>query len=236
MPCFNEADGITDFLNDICENLDGLVDYLVAVDDLSTDTTALKIKNYKMKTTKIELVSNLTNLGHGPSFLVAISKALSLNPNIVITVDGDGQFQASEIRDKLIYFINHDLDVLECARWGRSDPVFRKFVTYFLRFFIFIRVGQRPMDSNTPLRIYRAPALVYLMQKIPKNSLVPNLRISALTRRSDLKYSQVRVKSLERRGVTAAGSTWMAKRDWLPSKRFVQFCRRAILEILRFPI
>lgn len=159
MPCFNEADGITDFLNDIYGHLDGLLDCIVVVDDCSSDGTAQQIINYEIKQTKLKLVSNKSNLGHGPSFVAAIRTALSFDPNVVITVDGDGQFQASEIKDKLIYFTNSDLDVLECVRSDRNDPIFRKFVTYLLRFFIYIKVGKRPMDSNTPLEFIRHPHL-----------------------------------------------------------------------------
>ena len=236
MPCYNESDGITDFLNDIYENLDDFLDYVVVVNDCSTDSTVQVIEDYGFLKAKLKLTSNILNLGHGPSFLNAINQSLDLAPDIVITVDGDGQFRAKDIKDKLVYFNNSDFDVLECARLGRSDPKFRKFVTYMLRLFIFIRVRKRPLDSNTPLRIYRAEALKYLVREIPQDSLVPNLRISALTRRSGLKYSQISVASLQRRGVTAVGSTWRAKRDWLPSKRFIQFCQCALVELWRFPV
>ena len=236
MPCYNEADGITDFLNDIYENLDEFLDHIVVVNDSSTDSTVKVIQDFGRLNSKLEITSNVSNLGHGPSFLNAISKSLDLSPDVVITVDGDGQFQAGDIRDKLIHFCKSELDILECARLNRSDPVFRKFVTYMLRLFIFMRVGERPIDSNTPLRIYRAEALKFLVRGIPQDSLIPNLRISALTRRSRFVYSQVFVNSRQRRGVSAAGSTWRAKRDWLPSKRFIQFCRRALIELLRVPI
>jgi glycosyltransferase involved in cell wall biosynthesis len=236
MPCYNEADGITEFLDDIFANLGDVLDFIVIVNDCSTDSTVDTITKYELLKNKIVLSSNLENSGHGPTFVSSINQALALAPDIVITIDGDGQFMASEIREKLADFRKGDLDILECVRSNRKDPMFRKFVTYILRLFIFIRVRNRPMDSNTPLRIYRAEALQYFVRRIPQGSLIPNLRISALTRRSGFRYSQTSVESLQRRGVSAAGSTWKAKRDWLPSKRFIQFCKSALLELWRFPI
>jgi dolichol-phosphate mannosyltransferase len=236
MPCYNEADGITDFLNDIHKNLSDCLDYVVVVNDCSTDSTVQLILDYGFMKSKLKLSSNAVNVGHGPSFLNAINQSLELSPDIVITVDGDGQFRAKDIKERLMYFRNSDLDVLECARSGRSDPMFRKLVTYMLRIFIFIQVKNRPMDSNTPLRIYKAGALKNLVQEIPRDSLIPNLRISALTRRIGLEYSQISIESLQRRGITTSGSTWKAKRHWLPSKRFIQFCRSALVELWRFPV
>jgi len=236
MPCFNEADGIIDFLDDIHKNLGDLLEHIVVVNDCSTDSTVETILNYEFMRAQIKLTSNAENIGHGPSFLNAINQSLEFAPEIVITVDGDGQFRAEDIRRQLLHFRTTNLDVLECVRQGRTDPMFRKLVTFILRYFILICVGKRPMDANTPLRIFRADALTYLVRDIPEGSLIPNLRISALTRRSRFKYAQIRVDSLSRRGTTTLGSSWGTKRVWLPSKRFIQFCQDALVELWHFPI
>lgn len=236
MPCYNEADGITDFLNDIYENLSGSLDYVVVVNDCSTDSTVQTILDFEFMKSKLKISSNSINVGHGPSFLNAINRSLELRPDIVITVDGDGQFRAKDIKEKLMYFRDSNLDVLECARSGRSDPIFRKLVTFLLRLFIFMKVRKKPLDANTPLRIYKADTLKSIVQEIPQDSLIPNLRISALTRRNNLEYAQISIESLQRRGITASGSTWKAKRDWLPSKRFIKFCQSALVELWRFPV
>ena len=167
---------------------------------------------------------------------MAIKYALSFNPDVIITVDGDGQFNSPEIKEKLMSFKDSNGDVLEGVRTHRTDPLFRKVVTNLLRILVWSRVHVLPLDSNTPLRIYRAPVLKSLLQQIPQHSLIPNLRISALTRRNRLNYIQQTVRSQPRRGLSASGSTWKAKREWIPSKRFLLFCKNALVELWHFPI
>jgi dolichol-phosphate mannosyltransferase len=236
MPVYNEADGISEFLDEIITNLGDLIDYIVVVNDFSTDSTLQVLDSYSRNVQKLKVYSNISNLGHGPTFLNAINHAFSLDSTIIVTVDGDGQFESREIKERILQFKDSDLDLLECARASRTDPFFRKIVTSLLRFLVWARVGKLPLDANTPLRIYKAHVLFELIQEIPLNSLIPNLRISSLTRRRKYKYEQRWVVSLQRRGLTASGTTWEAKREWLPSKRFINFCRSAILELLRYPL
>lgn len=236
MPAYNEADGIVEFLEDIEEFLTVDLDYVVIVNDQSTDLTKLTIETYQGLGGKIVLVTNERNQGHGPSFINAIYTALSFNPDIVITVDGDGQFRAADIKEHLIYFQRAGLDVLECVRTERTDPLFRKVITFSLRLFIYARTGSKPLDSNTPLRIYESSVLRDLASQLPANTLLPNLRFSALIRRAEISFEQRRIKSRQRRGISAGGSTWKAKREWLPSRRFILFCRSAVLELWRYPV
>jgi dolichol-phosphate mannosyltransferase len=236
MPAYNEADGIIEFLDDIYENLSSYIDFIVIVDDFSTDSTSKKIVGYSKLSHKIKLYANDRNLGHGPTFVKAINHALLFDPEIIITVDGDGQFRASDIAEKLEKFKTVNFEILECCRINRSDPFFRKLVTFCLKLFVFVRVGRFPRDSNTPLRIYRTQALKGMVGQIPVGSLIPNIRFSALARRSGLKFAVAPIESIPRRGMSVVGSSWKSKKAWLPSSRFIIFCKNAIIEIWRFPI
>ncbi len=236
MPAYNEADGIVEFLEEIEEFLAVHLDYVVIVNDHSTDSTKSTIETYQGLVGKIVLVTNERNLGHGPSFINAIRVALSFNPDIIITVDGDGQFRAVDIKAQLIHFQRVGLDVLECVRTERTDPLFRKLITFSLRILIYARTGILPLDSNTPLRIYDSNILRDLVSRLPDKTLLPNLRFSALIRRADFSFEQRRIKSRQRRGKSAGGSTWKAKREWLPSRRFIHFCRSAVVELWRYPV
>ena len=48
MPVFNEADGIDEFLPELCENLEKYVDEIIILDDYSTDTTVEQIEKFKI--------------------------------------------------------------------------------------------------------------------------------------------------------------------------------------------
>jgi glycosyltransferase involved in cell wall biosynthesis len=236
MPCFNEADGIEEFIDEIEINLGSLLNRIVIVNDFSTDSTSKVLNMLQVRNSKISVLNNASNLGHGPSFVNAIKHTLSFTPDIVITVDGDGQFDSREMLAKLKEFMESDTEILECARVSRKDPLFRKFVTYSLRILIFCRTKKMPQDANTPLRIYRADILQNLISQIPHDSLVPNLRFSALSRKGKFKLVERNVHSLVRRGNSPTGSTWKAKNVHVPSKRFIKFCTRAIREVWVNPI
>lgn len=66
MPCYNDADHISDSINSIMsqtyENWE-----LIIVDDFSTDNSKKIIRNYMNKESRIKLIESNSNIGPGPS-------------------------------------------------------------------------------------------------------------------------------------------------------------------------
>jgi len=234
MPCFNEAEGISDFAQDICSALDDRLDQLIIVDDCSTDDTSAVLKRLSDGNPKIVHQRNPLNLGHGPSTLVGIQKALATDSKFVITIDGDGQFLATEVSLALDTFYFQNVDILEGFRQERSDPWFRKLVTTSLRFFVFACSFKLPKDANTPFRIYRRESLKNLLDGVDPKSMTPNLYFSIHSRRRRFNICEFGVTSIHRKGSVKTGVTWESKNDMLPSKRFVVFCLRAGLRLFKF--
>ena len=231
MPVFNEADGIYNFLKEL-ENIEQLKEIII-VNDASTDQTIAVVNDIFNYRKQITIITNKENLGHGPSMLKALRAGLSTKYEIIISIDGDGQFFSNDV-EKIFNFIteNEFVDIVEGVRVSRNDPLFRKIVSFFTQTLIFLRTGIFPLDANTPLRAYRVSSLKVVLSELPEKLFIPNLFISLISRKRYLNIREIKVVSRSRLGNSVAGTSWNSKKGWLPSKKFIIFCTRAIWEWL----
>jgi len=210
--------------------------FFVIVDDKSPIDFQVELKEKYESRSNFLLVFNEVNLGHGISTLVGLKKAVELDFEYIISLDGDGQFDATEIRSCFELLIhNSSLDLIEGVRTLRDEPWFRKLISSLSRVLVFSKTLKWPKDANTPLRVYRINILEELLKSIPQKSLIPNLHISKMTRKKRLNFREVNVKSLPRGGnkeIYLPGVTWQQRFKFLPSKRLVLFCFKATKEWL----
>lgn len=173
-------------------------------------------------------------MGHGISTIKGLRKALDLNFEYIVAVDGDGQFKPKDINNCIQYLKNNsNIEIVEGVRNSRDEICFRKIISLFTRFLIFTKTLTWPKDANTPLRIYRRDTLQKLLEFVPKNSLIPNLHISKLTRRQKINFKEIEVQSFPRggqKGLNVQSVSWNQKFKKLPSKRLIIFCFKATKE------
>ncbi|MFH5824212.1 glycosyltransferase family 2 protein [Georgenia sp. AZ-5] len=230
MPAYNEADGIGSFLTELHESLAEYETTFVVVDDASKDDTAGAVEACARTGVPVTVHRNEANSGHGPSTLRALRAGVALQTDLVVAVDGDGQFTGADVARVVAAALERGVEIAEGVRRHREDPVFRRATTVTTRALVGVRCHHLPRDANTPLRVYRTSTLRRLLDVVPPNAITPNLLISAITRRWDLTIREVEVACLPRRGATEAGTTWGQRRRSLPSKRFLMFCRDAAIE------
>lgn len=236
MPVYNESEGVTDFLDELLNSLEIKPSFFI-VDDCSTDGTfdvLSKFQKMRSKECNIVIVRNESNRGHGPSFTKSVTLALKYKPDVLLTVDGDGQFISTEINEFVKFFRVNNLDYLEGLRRNRTDAFYRKLISAVTRLLVFAKSLKSTRDANTPLRIYKLEVAEKFWGTLPESPLVPNLFISLLARRSRTKIVDFYVTSIPRRGTSVTGTMWRTKKKQLPSKKFIKFCWNSFIELISY--
>lgn len=238
MPAHNEAEGLPDFLAEIRGHVAPLAKKVsfVVVDDKSTDATAPVLEQLQQSFPGLTVQSSPVNRGHGPTALAAYRAGLALDPEVIVHVDGDGQFLGEDF-PRLIRALDH-ADVVHGVRQQRSDPWFRRVLTGCVRLVIAAASGQSIPDVNTPLRAYRPAVIARLMQLVPEDVLVPHVHFSLAETRLGYRVRYVHVRSIPRRGSEATGTMWGKKsvHHLLPPRRLREFAVQAAVELWRYSL
>ena len=236
MPIFNESDGIAETLTSIDGAFrdSGAIVTVCIQNDVSTDNTLhVLTKLTNSFSLNIAVETNQQNSGHGPTTFAAYRRALNTGSSIVMQLDSDGQFDATEL-PMLCSAIAQGKDVVIGIRSNRVDPWFRKFLTYLLRNFLRIRYMGRFPDPNSPIRAYSSDVLVPMLGKLPNEPLIPNIYLSILAIRQKIQVAYVHVSHRERRGSQSTGTMWQSASQWQKIKRLLKFCRKSFRQLLAF--
>ena len=203
MPAYNE-EALDDFLAEVEAALKPVTRRLhfIIVDDASTDELPIGRLDVLPLGSTVHLIRNETNLGHGPSALRAYEAGLRTSPDLVIHVDGDGQFLGHDFVSLLEAVT--DFDGVVGARAGRKEPWFRRAMTIGAR--LMVGGGLVGADVNSPLRIYRIGALRRLLEEVRADSAVPHLHFAVLHARLGLDIREINVTHRPRRGATEVGN------------------------------
>src|SRR3954447_9796550 len=95
IPVKNEAGNIAPLVAEIAAALDGLVDYeIVYVDDGSTDSTAIEIRDLRESLPRLRLVRHARRCGQSAAIRSGVKAARGL---WIATLDGDGQNDPGDI-------------------------------------------------------------------------------------------------------------------------------------------
>lgn len=228
MPAYNEHEGLAQFMSEIERSLESSCSEIVfvVVDDASDIPLTDGLLTAHIRS-RLVVERNPTNVGHGPSALRAYREALNQHPEVVIHVDGDGQFEGADFPRLLAALRCHD--VVLGARTTRVDPWFRRAISWALRKLV---ADDRIKDANTPLRAFRPSPLQELLDRTPVNSLVPHVHFSLQARVLTHRLSVVSVRHRDRLGAQIQGTTWGRKpRILVPPRRLAVFCFWALVEL-----
>lgn len=230
MPVYNEESVIEEIVREYLAISHELS--LVIVDDKSTDSTPeILSRLIREFSDRVHYQRNELNMGHGVTFTRALQTAVEKKPDLIVSCDGDGPLSGEDLRTILSQF--GDKHYLEVRRLKRKEPLFRKTVSIFTRFLVFLKTGQLPRDANTPIRLYSPHVLEEFIPKIHL-SPVPNLLVSILSRVSTQEISETSVIVRERKG-SELGTMWGKSKlpTFLPNTRFLIFSYQSFLHVIR---
>jgi glycosyltransferase involved in cell wall biosynthesis len=119
IPALNEEKTIEDVIARIPRDIAGIGQMsVVVVDDGSTDRTA-----ELALAAGAEVVSHRNNRGVGVAFATGIDVALRLGADIIVNMDGDGQFSPEDIPALLRPILTDSYGFVTCTRFGLPDYV-----------------------------------------------------------------------------------------------------------------
>ena len=232
MPAYNEADGIGGFLTEIHAHLAPLASRLelIVADDQSTDDTSVAVRGLALD--DVQVHPQPQNRGHGPTALAAYRAGLDSGAELIVHVDGDGQFAGEDIARIVRAMASTGADVVHGVRHGRTDAWYRRTLTAMLRLAVRPFAGRAVPDINTPLRAYRPDVLRALVDAVGPDALVPHVHFSLAEARFGLDIRYVAVRSLPRRGAETTGTMWGGTRGRLvPPPRLRRFVWFALGEL-----
>jgi len=161
MPAYNEEANIEKAVLGVPRKINGVKEVqILVIDDGSNDKTADLALNGGAN----KVVSHKRNMGVGAAFMTGIRNAISMNADIVVTVDADVQFESKQIQELIVPILNRQLDVVIGSRFLNGRPknipkvkmfgnkVFSKIVSWL--------VGQKLSDTQTGFRAYSKEALL----------------------------------------------------------------------------
>lgn len=224
MPAYNEDSGIAEFIGELHEHLEKWQPIFFIVDDCSKDQTVVVAAALAEQGIAIKVVPNEVNSGHGPSTVRALQLGLTNESELVVAIDGDGQFLGSDVAKVVQLMLESNCDIAEGVRTQRGDPIYRQLVSLTTRLLVFSRSRRFPLDANTPLRVYRVSALRRHLDALNPDTMIPNLVISSNSRRWKMNVQEIEVRSIPRRGLDQSSITWGKSRRQLPTRRFLKFC------------
>ena len=108
IPAYNEAKTIVEVIKSIPD----FVDEVVVVNDCSTDETALKATKAGAK-----VIDHHANLGVGAAFHSGVDYMVNSSFDIMINMDADGQFSASDISRLIEPIIDEKADFVTASRF-----------------------------------------------------------------------------------------------------------------------
>ncbi len=119
IPCLNEAATLGAVLDGIPRSIPGIsrVTKLV-VDDGSTDETVTVAELYHAA-----VISHGRNFGYGTAFRTAVEFALSVAADVMVHIDGDGQFDSADIATLVRPIVDGEADLVLASRF--ADPALR---------------------------------------------------------------------------------------------------------------
>lgn len=153
IPAHNEEDTIADV---ICQTK-SFVDKIIVINDGSTDST----KEVAIHA-GAEVVDNIVNRGLGETMKRGYREALRQEADIIVQLDADGQYLASEIPLLIQPILNNDADLVLGSRLEKIQykmPILKKIGNKSFSFVLRILTGADVKDGQTGFRAMRREVL-----------------------------------------------------------------------------
>jgi glycosyltransferase involved in cell wall biosynthesis len=159
IPALNEAATIARVLDSIPVTIAGLSEIVkIVIDDGSTDATAAIARHHGAL-----VISHARNRGTGRTFVAGVAAALRARADVIVSMDGDGQFDGGRLPALLAPILARDADVVLCTRFGShalmgTMPSLKRAGNWLLARAVTAITGQRFSDVSCGFRAFTREA------------------------------------------------------------------------------
>ena len=197
MPVYNEEAAIGGVLEKWVAELDRLgIDYTIRpYNDGSRDGSLAVMREIAAKHSRVD-VRDKPNGGHGNTILTGYREAAAEGFDWVFQVDSDDEMGPEKFGE--LWAERRDKDFLVGIREGRRQPLARKVISFVSRLCVRLFYGKGVWDVNTPYRLMRVSAFRDFYNAIPLTTFAPNVILSGLAARHNLRSHEIRVPQHDR--------------------------------------
>lgn len=197
MPVYNEEAAIGGVLEKWVAELDRLgIDYTIRpYNDGSKDGSLAVMREIAAKHSRVD-VRDKPNGGHGNTILTGYREAAAEGFDWVFQVDSDDEMGPEKFGE--LWARRGDRDFLVGIRDGRRQPLARKVISFVSRLCVRLFYGKGVWDVNTPYRLMRVSAFEGFYNAIPLTTFAPNVILSGLAARHNLRSHEIRVPQHDR--------------------------------------
>ena len=147
IPAFNECESI----GRVVQGSRTFSNQVLVCDDGSNDDTFAEASKSGAR-----VVQHAANFGKGAALQTLLREALRLNPDVVVTLDGDGQHDPSDIPTIVKPILEGSVDVVIGSRFngGNRIPLYRRFGNSILSTITNWSAGTKIEDTQSGFRAY----------------------------------------------------------------------------------
>lgn len=161
IPCLNEEQTVARVVQAVPRTLPGVRDVeIVVIDDGSTDSTVERARG-----AGAAVVSHGVNLGLGRAFRAAVRQALARRADVLVNIDGDGQFDPADIAGLVAPILSGDAHMVTASRFADPAlvprmPAIKKWGNHRVAGIVRTLTGKRFHDVSCGFRAFSRQALL----------------------------------------------------------------------------
>lgn len=155
IPVYNEAENVEKTYRSLASALDDRAAgfEVIFVDDGSTDATRERLRLLAQEDKRVRVIELARNFGQTAATMAGLD---STSGNIIVVMDGDGQFDGTDI-PRVVEKLNEGYDVVSGWRHKRRDKTLTRKIPSWLANRLMSRVtGVRLHDYGCSLKAYRS--------------------------------------------------------------------------------
>jgi len=163
IPAYNEEQKIGEVIKNIPAKIKGILKiHVLVVDDGSTDKTVKIAQDLGA-----EVIKNHYNMGYGVALGIALQYAVEHNFDLMVSIDGDAQFNPRDIPVLINPIIKNEADMVTASRFIDKNyypvmPLFKFWGNKMTSILISRLIGKKFYDVNCGFRAYSKKTLLRL--------------------------------------------------------------------------